>query len=78
MKRFTSGIQDPQMAKRVFSGYKRSLLIPTPVALEETMRQNLEEFNRSLGFRTEVRNGTLDILYRVWESARKAICEGAE
>ena len=72
------GKLDPQMAKRIFSSYKRSLLLPTPVALEETMRQNIEEFNELLGFRTEVRKGTLDILYRAWESAKKAISEGLE
>ncbi len=72
------GRLDPQMAKRIFSSYKRSLLIPTPVASEETMRQNIEEFNELLGFRTEVRKGTLDILYRAWESAKKAISEGLE
>jgi len=72
------GRLDPQMAKRIFSGYKRSLLVPTPVCSEETMRRNIEEFNRILGFRTEVRNGTLDILYRTWESAKKAISEDLE
>ena len=69
------GRLSPHMAKRIFNGYKRSLLVPTPVCPEETMRRNIEEFNQILGFRTEVRHGTLSILYRVWEDAKKWVSE---
>ena len=52
------------MAKRIFSAYKRSLLIPTPVLSEDQMRQNIEEFNRLFDFSTAVRPGTLEILHK--------------
>ena len=64
------GQMDPKMAQRIFSAYKRSLLIPTPVLAEEEMRQNIEEFNGLFDFRTEVREGTLEILQRTWERAK--------
>ena len=72
------GRLDPPMAKRIFGGYKRSLLVPTPVSSEEIMRRNIEEFNHLFGFRTEVRNGTMEILCRAWESAKKAISESLD
>jgi hypothetical protein len=65
------GNYDIQMAKRVFSSYKRALLLPTPVLSEERMRENIEDFVRLFGFRTEVRGGTLDILHRTWEQAKQ-------
>jgi hypothetical protein len=64
------GELDPKMAKRIFSAYKRSLLIPTPVLSETQMQQNLEDFNHIFDFRTEVRPGTLAILHRTWERAK--------
>jgi hypothetical protein len=67
------GKLDPPMAKRIFSGYKRSLIIPTPVLSEEEMRHNIEEFNSFFNFRTEVRKGTLAILQRTWESAKQEL-----
>ncbi len=70
----TAGRQlDPEMAKRIFSGYKRSLLIPTPVLAEDQMRQNIEEFNCLFDFRTEVRQGTLEILRSTWERAKQEL-----
>jgi len=67
------GKLDPSMAKRIFSGYKRSLLIPNPVLPEEEMRHNIEDFNSFFNFRTEVRKGTLEILQRTWESAKHEV-----
>jgi hypothetical protein len=34
------------------------------------MRQNIEEFNNLFGFRTELLQGTLDILNQSWDSAK--------
>ena len=65
------GKLDSKMAKRIFSGYKRSLLIPTSVLSEEEMSQNIMEFNSIFDFRTEVRQGTLEILHRTWERAKE-------
>ena len=67
------GKWDPAMAKRIFSGYTRSLLIPTPVLSEAEMQQNIEEFNTFFNFRTEVRKGTLTILQKSWESAKQEL-----
>jgi len=47
----------------------RSLMADSP-ALEE-MRQNISEFNRLFGFRTELQQGSLDILTKTWESAKE-------
>lgn len=69
------GKLDPKMAKRIFSGYKRSLLIPTPVLSEDQMRQNIADFNRLFDFRTEVREGTLEILQRTWDHAKRELTE---
>ena len=67
------GRYEPSMLKRIFNGYKRSLLIPTPVLSEAEMSNNIEEFNDFFNFRTEVREGTLTILQRTWESAKQAL-----
>jgi len=64
---------DPDMAKQVFANYERTLLVTNAVLPEEAMRQNIEEFNRLFGFRTEVREGTLNILQSTWESAKASI-----
>ena len=53
------------------SNYERSLLIPTPVLSVQEMRQNIAEFNQLFGFRTELLEGSLDILSNTWESAKK-------
>jgi hypothetical protein len=67
------GKLDPSMAKRIFSGYKRSLLVPNPVLSEEEMMHNIEDFNSFFNFRTEIRKGTLAILQRTWESAKQEL-----
>lgn len=64
---------DEKMAKRIFSDYKRSLLIPTGVISEETMRKNTEEFNRRFGFRVEVRQGVLWILEESYQRAKRTL-----
>jgi len=62
-----------EMAKEVFAYYERSLLVTSPVLAEETMRRNIEEFNNLLGFRTDTRPGTLDILHRTWKAAKASL-----
>jgi hypothetical protein len=69
------GKSDLQMVKRIFGDYKRSLLVPTDVLSEDKMRRNIEDFNSLFGFRTEVQRGTLDILFKTWESAKLALSE---
>ncbi|MBL7178114.1 MAG: DUF1638 domain-containing protein, partial [Desulfobacteraceae bacterium] len=63
------------MAKRLFEHYERSLLIPTPVMGKEEMRNNIEEFNQLFGFRTEIRQGTMDILDKTWQSIKDYLVE---
>lgn len=67
------GALDFKLAKRLFAHYERSLLVTNAVLSEETMRQNIEEFNRLFGFRTEMREGTLNILQSAWEAAKVSI-----
>jgi len=67
------GTMDPKIAKRIFSDYKRSLLLPNPVLSEEKMKENIEEFNFMFGLRTEVREGSLDILDKTWKNAKETL-----
>jgi hypothetical protein len=63
------------LARRLFtgSGYERSLLVTNGLLSEETMKENIEEFNRMFDFRTEVRPGTLDLLTQAWNSAKQSL-----
>jgi hypothetical protein len=69
------GQMDPKMARRIFSAYKRSLLIPTPVLPEAQMRQNIEDFNLLFDFSTDVRPGTLALLQQTWDKAKQHLTE---
>ncbi len=66
------------MARRLFKNYERSLLIPTPIMSEETMKQNSDEFNTLFGFRQEIRQGTLHILMDSWKSAKTFLKTGLD
>ena len=37
------------------------------------MKENIEEFNRMFGFRTETRPGTLNLLTQAWSAAKKSL-----
>jgi hypothetical protein len=65
---------------RVFgmSKHERSLLIPNPALPVEQMKNNIEEFNRLFGFRTEMLEGNLDMLSRTWKTVKDYLCEGAK
>jgi hypothetical protein len=64
---------DIEFTKRIFgmSNYERSLLIPNPVMPVQEMRQNIAEFNRLFGFRTDLIEGSLELLYNTWTSAKQ-------
>ncbi|MGD9222813.1 MAG: DUF1638 domain-containing protein [Desulfobacteraceae bacterium] len=64
---------DVEFTRRIFgmSNYERSLLIPNPALPVEQMRENIAEFNRLFGFRTDLLEGSLDILYNTWHCAKK-------
>lgn len=66
------GSFDVEFARRIFgmSKYERSLLIPNPVLSEKKMRQNIAEFNHLFGFRTELLQGSLEILHQIWKTAK--------
>jgi hypothetical protein len=66
------------IARRLFKNYERSLLIPTPIMSEKAMQQNSAEFNKLFGFRQEIRQGTLDILERAWDSAKATLNNGTQ
>ena len=72
------GNLSPEMAKRLFKDYERSLLIPTPIMSLEEMRQNSEPFNELFGLRAEVCQGTLSILNKTWHSAKKYLKSKAD
>jgi len=65
------GNLSPEMAKRLFKHYERSLLISTPILPLEKMKQNSKDFNELFGLRTEVCKGTLGILQKTWDTAKK-------
>jgi hypothetical protein len=64
------GSRDLDLLKRLFKDYERSLVIPTPTMSEREMKRNTEAFDRLFGLRSEVREGTLKILYEAWYSAK--------
>jgi hypothetical protein len=63
---------DVEFIRRIFgmSNYERSLLIPNSALPVKEMRQNIAEFNHLFGFRTELLQGSLDILSNTWASAK--------
>jgi len=65
------GNLSPEMAKRLFKHYERSLLISTPVMSLEEMEQNSKVFNELFDLRTEVCKGTLSLLQQTWDKAKK-------
>lgn len=64
------GNLSPEMAKRLFKNYERSLLISSPVMFLEEMKQNAKAFNALFSLRTEVCKGTFNILQKTWDEAK--------
>lgn len=67
------------LAKELFTHYKRSLLISTPIMPIEEMEQNAEEFNQMFDCQSEVREGTSRILDDAWILAKQRVtgtCSG--
>jgi hypothetical protein len=60
-----------EMARRMFEHYERTLVISSPVMSEEEMRQGIREFVEMFGFRIERCMGTMSILSRAWEEAKR-------
>ena len=69
-----------EFARRIFgrSNYERSLLIPNPMLPADEMRQNIEEFKRLFGLRTELQQGSLDMLKWTWETTKQYLQEKTE
>jgi hypothetical protein len=59
--------------KRLMRGYKRCLLLPTPVMSKEQLEENSKAFATKYGLFIESRNGTLDLLKKGWERAVTAV-----
>lgn len=64
------GKYDLEISRRLFAGYRRSLVLPTPVLSEEELVNNIVEFNETHGLDTEVRQGTLHMLQRTWDQVK--------
>ena len=64
------------MVKRMFEAYERTLIIPTPVLSEVQMRPEVDSFNQLFGLRSEVREGTLEILLKTLDRAKAALLQG--
>jgi hypothetical protein len=64
------GTFEERISKRLFAGYKRSLVLPTPVLSEEEIRNEIKEFNDMHSLETEVRSGTLELLQTSWTNAK--------
>ncbi len=58
---------------RVFAGYRRILLVSTPVLSISEMQRRVAPFSNRLGLPRETREGTLDLLWAAWESAIDAL-----
>ncbi len=67
----------PAIMKRLMANYKRTLLLPTPVASEQELALGVEEFNEIYGLHSEVRPGSLDLLEQAWNSAKQFVREVA-
>jgi len=65
------GNLSPEMAQRLFKDYERSLMVSTPIMSLEAMQQNSKIFNEMFGLRTEFCKGTLGILRKTWDTAKK-------
>lgn len=59
-----------QIMQKLLEGYKRSLLLPTPVLGEKALKENTRVFNKKYQLDIESRQGTLDLLK---EGLQKAI-----
>jgi hypothetical protein len=61
-----------KLIKRMMASYQRSLLLPTVVLGEGQLMENTVEFNQTHGLRVETRPGSLALLERAWQSAKRA------
>ncbi len=60
-----------RIQKRMMRDYERSLFLPTEVLGETEMMTNIEAFNAQFGLRTESTPGTLALLEKAWQEAKK-------
>jgi hypothetical protein len=67
------GGMSPEMARKLFAGYERSLLLSTPLMSEDEMRRNAADFNELFDCRSELRRGTLKILEDSWLAAKQCV-----
>jgi Protein of unknown function (DUF1638) len=61
-----------KLIKRMMANYQRSLLLPTAVLGEDQLMENTLEFNQTHGLRVETRPGSLALLERAWQAAKRA------
>ena len=58
------------ISKRMLKNYERVLVLSTPVMTGDGMTEYVTEFGDVYGLRTEVREGTLNILEDSWQNAK--------
>ena len=61
-----------KLVKRMMANYQRSLLLPTAVLGEDQLTENTLEFNQTHGLRVETRPGSLALLKRALQTAKRA------
>jgi len=64
-----------KIQKRMMRDYERGLLLPTEVLGETEMMTNIEAFNAKFGLRTESTPGTMALLDKAWQKAKKRSAE---
>lgn len=75
MFEYEHGNLDVKMTKRIFKNYERSLLISSPVMSQQSMEQNVRDFNDMLDLRVESRDGSLKLLQDAWQSAKEVMAD---
>ncbi len=61
------------IAKRLFKNYKRTLLITNPTMDADQMLEQVQEFNHLFDCRSEVSQGSMDMLTEAWNAAREYV-----
>lgn len=64
---------DEPISKRIMAAYERTLLLTTPVLAEKTMAAGIAPFNHVYELRTEVREGSLELLEKTWDRGKRQV-----
>jgi hypothetical protein len=70
LHRVDSKKYSPEMLKRMFKDYRRTLILPTEIASSAEILENTVEFDEEFRLAIEHREGTLEIIRRAWERTK--------